>query len=485
MFPFIVYHVGVEDYGIYLLVGAFVGYFGLLDFGVGGAIVKYIAEYNAKKDEEMVNRVVNTTFLFYLGIGTVICVALIIIGIFFIDIFQISAAQENKAKTIAFLTAIGALSSWSLRSFSSILPGMQRYDISALLTFIMNNINAGITIYLLLNGYGIVDIIFWGIVVGSVIQIPSVMAAKRLLPYLELRKKYMAMATMKKIFTFSSVLFIGQIIGLIIIGTDRIVLGAFVSIGAITFYAVARKLHDVIVAVDGLLKSALLPAATELNSLGEEKELERLVFRGGKYSSAAILSITIPIFIMATPIISVWMGKEYLEMAFITQVYISYWIFVAYSGIIGVVILAKERYKPVLWFNGVNAILNLILSIILVQYYGILGVVMGTTIPYFITTPFLTYYIFTRILDISLTKYLKSVVLNTYPQALVVAFYLFAFLYFIPNPPIVVLALVLLSSLALYLYLFYYFGLDKAEKEDVVNIIRSIISPKNKAQPSK
>ena len=28
MFPFIISYVGVEDYGIYLLVGAFVGYFG-------------------------------------------------------------------------------------------------------------------------------------------------------------------------------------------------------------------------------------------------------------------------------------------------------------------------------------------------------------------------------------------------------------------------------------------------------------------------
>jgi hypothetical protein len=32
MFPFIIKYVGVEDYGLYLLVGAFVGYFGLLDF---------------------------------------------------------------------------------------------------------------------------------------------------------------------------------------------------------------------------------------------------------------------------------------------------------------------------------------------------------------------------------------------------------------------------------------------------------------------
>lgn len=56
LFPFIIKYVGVEDYGIYLLVGAFVGYFGLLDFAVGGALIKYVAEYNVKGGEAKVDR---------------------------------------------------------------------------------------------------------------------------------------------------------------------------------------------------------------------------------------------------------------------------------------------------------------------------------------------------------------------------------------------------------------------------------------------
>ena len=64
LLPFIILHVGVEDYGLYLLVGAFVGYFGLLDLGVGTSLVKYIAEYNAKGDKERINKMVNSTFAF-------------------------------------------------------------------------------------------------------------------------------------------------------------------------------------------------------------------------------------------------------------------------------------------------------------------------------------------------------------------------------------------------------------------------------------
>ena len=89
MFPFIIGYIGVVDYGLYLLVGAFVGYFGLFDFGVGGALVKYIAEYKEKQKMDSINEVINSTFAFYLIIGIVICIFISVIGFFYVDLFGI------------------------------------------------------------------------------------------------------------------------------------------------------------------------------------------------------------------------------------------------------------------------------------------------------------------------------------------------------------------------------------------------------------
>ena len=474
LFPFIISYVGAEDYGLYLLVGAFVGYFGLLEFGVGTSLVKYVAQYTTKEDEKTVNEMVNSSFLFYLGVGIAICLSVIFIGYYFVDFFGVEGGQLDKARFIAILVAIGALTSWPMRSFGSALKGLQRYDINMIIQFIVALVNAGATILILLNGGGIIDLIFWGIIIGAGGQLATVIAVQRYLPYLDLKREYMTIKAMKKIFTFSSVIFVTQIIGLVVLGTDRIVIGAFVSVAAITHYAVARKLHDMVHTASALPSSALLPAATELETKEDKKAIERLIFKGGKYKCALIIGTATIIFILAEPIINLWMGPDYTFMTWPTQVYISYWFVFAAWGVMGSVLLAQEKFKPLLMLYGTNAIANIILSIILVQRYEVLGVVLGTTIPYFFIMP-IVIISGLRLINIKFIKYVKKVILTTYPMALAAGGLLYSIIYLFPSitDNIVGLGLTGLIGISTYFGLFYLFGLTAKEKSDVKKMFRS------------
>lgn len=63
--PFIIAHLGVERFGIWMIVEALISQFGLLDFGFSTSFIKYIAEYFAKEDFKKINEVINTGFIFY------------------------------------------------------------------------------------------------------------------------------------------------------------------------------------------------------------------------------------------------------------------------------------------------------------------------------------------------------------------------------------------------------------------------------------
>ena len=66
LIPFIIHKIGMEQFGIWILLEVIVTYLSLLDFtGIGGAFVKYIAEYHAQKDFENCNRVVNLGWAYY------------------------------------------------------------------------------------------------------------------------------------------------------------------------------------------------------------------------------------------------------------------------------------------------------------------------------------------------------------------------------------------------------------------------------------
>ncbi|MCK4718012.1 MAG: oligosaccharide flippase family protein, partial [Thermoplasmata archaeon] len=416
LLPFIVGHIGIENYGIWILVGSITGYFAFMDFGVGPALVKYVAEYNAKKDYSTINEMINSAFGFYLGIGATISISLLIVGTFFIDVFRMSPEAYPIARYIMYITAATVITSWPIISFSSIFAGLQRYDVSAKLAFASSCINVLVTVSVLSMGYGIVELVFVQIVTSSLFQIVPMLVLRSIVPYLEIRAKYMRFDRLKKIFRFSSALFVMQITSLIILQTDTLVLGIFASASAITFYAVSRKIYNIIQRGTNIFASALLPAGAEIEALNDTGAMNRLVFRGGKYRALLTLFLVVIVLVFATPIITIWMGAEFSFLGFYTKVFSTYWLLGAAYGVLGVPLLARERTRELVIVMVVQSMLNLTLSIILVQRYGILGVILGTVYSCFAVAPFWLP-IEIHIVGIDFGEYAKKVLLPSYSIA--------------------------------------------------------------------
>src|SRR3989337_278559 len=67
--PYIVNKMGTDAYGLLSIILTMVGYFNLADFGMGNTVVKYLSEYLARKDNEMVKKLVRTAFVYYGIVG--------------------------------------------------------------------------------------------------------------------------------------------------------------------------------------------------------------------------------------------------------------------------------------------------------------------------------------------------------------------------------------------------------------------------------
>ena len=480
LLPFIILHVGVEDYGLYLLVGAFVGYFGLLDLGVGASLVKYVAEYNAKGDKEMINKMVNSTFVFYLGVGIAVCLGVMAIGYFFVDFFRIEEGSVELARAIALMVAIGALTSWPIRSFTFSLQGLQRYDMNVLVDFITVTITAAVTVTILLAGYGIIELIFTGIVVGAVGQIAKVILVQRMMPFLDLRKRYMGMKTMKMIFTFSSVVFATEIIWMLMMGLDRLVIGLFVGVAAVTFYYICRALYDIVNTVAMLPISATLPAASELVAQKDEKKLRSLVYRVGKYRAAAVLPISISIIIFAKDILRLWMGVDYIWLAPYVQLFVSYWFLGAAWGVLSNILLAREKLRMMLNIYVVNAIINVFFSVTLTYLYGWVGVILGTLLGWATIAPW-AMKTFLRGSKIPAREYFRNSLWPAYAPAGAMALLLLGLRHFIVSEHILVVGTLGMLGLAVYFGLFYWKGLNGAERAEIKTVFSKLIGKKNSA----
>jgi O-antigen/teichoic acid export membrane protein len=70
--PFLIKHLGRDTFGVWMLCLSVVGYYGLLELGVGSGVVRYVSYYNGLGDRKNVNEVMSTAMVLYLFVGLII-----------------------------------------------------------------------------------------------------------------------------------------------------------------------------------------------------------------------------------------------------------------------------------------------------------------------------------------------------------------------------------------------------------------------------
>jgi len=369
------------------LVNSFIGYFSILDLGIGPSLTKYVAQYRVQRDEEKLSQSISTTFFIFSAMGLLVAVGLFMVGYFFIALFNIPAELIQEARIITYIAAATMLFGFPMGTFSGVLRGLQRYDIPALADFAASIPKIVLIILLLPRGYGVITLVLINTVTGVLGWVLNAYYAKKLLPSLRISPSFFNKEMIRVLFSLGVSLFIISVCMMIIGPTDRLIIGAFLPVGMIVFYEAAYKIRIVISATPQVLAFAVIPVASELDTIHDTESLKSLFLKGTKYMTAFFLAIAIPALLLSKQILIYWMGKEFglyylLVVVFILHHFFNFNHLFAYYLLVG---MNKIRFS--LWYYVGSALLNVILSIILVQKIGLIGVVLGTAIPYAILEP--------------------------------------------------------------------------------------------------
>jgi O-antigen/teichoic acid export membrane protein len=471
--------IGGEDYGIYLLIGALVGYVGLIDLGIGHSLIKFVAEYHAKGEKEKVNEIVNSAFYIFLGIGAIGAIALFIMGTFFLEIFNFQDSDQLiKARKITYIIAVIFTTNFSISVFRDILRGLQKYVLLAYITFFVTLVNLAVIAYVLVMGYGIVEFILLTFIFNLIGPVIMAFYVKRELPYLEIKRKHFQMKTVKTLFSLSMLLFLLFIFNKIIFFTDNIVIGWwFVGTGMVTFYVAARKIYTIPANAVNIALRATIPAASELDALQKKKELQMMLIRLSKYILALLFLVGLPTIFMSRYVLQFWLGEEYAVYYIVANILTLALFFEYFNDISAQILLGMNRMKFLVACYGIIAVLNLVLSLILVREMGLEGVAWGTTIPFIIMTLPLMWNSF-RIIGIDWKVYIKESLGKNVPFALCMAGVLYLLLLFHTPANLIEVGIYYIASMAVFFVLFYFIALNKEERDDLKSIF-SILKPKD------
>jgi O-antigen/teichoic acid export membrane protein len=409
--PFVVNRLGSTYYGIWVIMMQLTGYLYLLDFGVRESVIRYVSKYNAEDDAQKIDCVINSALILYSIICFLCIVTAAVIAYIFPFVFKVAQQDIHLARIVVLITGINLGQFFVFNVFTGVLMGLQRYDIFNKVSICFALVRVALIVYFLNRGYGIIALATIQLGINVVINLINFALSRRILKFHFAIRYYIKdrSTIIKQLVNYSFFVLLINICQKIIFYTDALVIGYFLPAAAITYYAIAGNLIEYLRRFVITMASVLNPLISELESRQDPENIIKVLIQGTKFSLLIGTPICAVYYTMGKNFIQLWMGAEYaLPAASVLSILAVTHLFSLPHYTVSSVLYGLSRHKIIAYSKMFEAVANILLSIVLVKSYGIVGVAYGTAIPHLISVLFVFPVMITRMMDLSLKKYLLS-----------------------------------------------------------------------------
>jgi O-antigen/teichoic acid export membrane protein len=294
-------------------------------------------------------------------------------------LFAIPAVHQHTAKLMLYLMAIQVLFELPSLCFDGILGGVQRYDILAAMDVGKSALLAGLFAAALLNGKSVIFLSVITLIVTLAYSLGLILFANRELPEWRLvsgfdRKQVFDVIDMTKD------LFILRLNGIIYNNMDKMIIAAVLTTSAITEYDIGNRIHSMALMFLGLAGTVVIPATSAAQARSEHDQIRMLFLKGTKYTLAMTLPVICALFVLAASMIRFWISPQYVGAALYARLFLAYLLFWVMTGVGWNMLIGVRETKPIVRIQIVSVAINLALSILLVHFIGIKGVIIATII---------------------------------------------------------------------------------------------------------
>jgi len=384
--PLVIRVLGVDRYGVLTLSIMVVGYFGLFDFGLGRAATKFIAAAAASSDQQEIPGLFWTSLFMMLAFGTAGGVVVAVLAPWLVHgALKIPVALQPESLHALYLLAFSMPFVISSGGLNGTLSAFQRFDLineirvpSAIFSYV-----GPLLVLPFSHSLGwLVAVVVLGRVAGWIV---TFWLCLRLVPGLG-REIHPGRATIRPMLSFGGWLTVSAVVSPIMAYFDRFLIGAMLSMAAVTYYAVpfqvATKLWIIPNAVSAVTFSAFSGAFSS-----DPDHTALLLESATKYIVLTLFAPVLFIITLAPEALRLWLGPSFADHSASALRWLTFAVFInstahpAY-GLIQAAdrpdLLAKLHlaeapfYVAMLWWMMVR--------------YGIAGVAITWTVRVVVTT---------------------------------------------------------------------------------------------------
>ena len=411
--PIVLRAISTNLYGIWSFLNGLIGYSDLLYLGFGTAFVKYLAGYRASANQSAVSRLTSIALSLYVALGTLGMVILVLLA-FRIPALLSEPSRSAYATVVIIATVLqGArlLFQFVGTAFSGLLFADERSST-------VNTVKIGVVVArfaavpLMMRDER--SLIWLSFVVAITAALEAVLMAwltLRAYPELSLRAAWPTRSEIRDLYGFSLQSFVVIFSGKLINYTDTIVIGFILGPASVALYSFPMQIAEYARMVIFGAATLFMPHLTAIYTRGEIDAFRTAYLRATRLVCLAAVVLNINVLFLGAPFLNLWLGPAYGTPVTAVVLWLSLAsVFQAWSLQTTLPFFqAMHAVRLPAIIVSIEAIVNLMLSVLFARPLGITGVALATVIPCVLLTSIVLPVCLARRLGLQMRSVLTSI----------------------------------------------------------------------------
>ena len=405
---------GVEDYGIYNIVGGVVVLFSFIQNALGSATQRFLNYEMGKKNKRDVQEIFCTSMTVHILIAVVICILAETLGLWFFYTQLSIPVERLNAGMIAYQFSVITCCINIIRTpyYASIIANEKMSFFAYVSVF--ESILRLLIVYLLLIS-NIDRLILYSILVSSVSFITfwiyrryCIIKFKSICEYSFIYNRDL----IKNILSFSGWSLL--VAGANVASTQgiNIILNIFKGVTLNAAMGIANQVSNAVYGFVSNFQLAYSPQIIKLYAANELNELHKLIINSSKFSYYLMFIISFPLILCCKEIMEIWLVNVPTSASSFTQIILIIHLFDALSAPLWIAIQATGKIRNYQIIVSLSLILNIPLSIFIFKMGGVAEFALLSKLTINIILLLFRIFYVSRKIKLSILLFIRKVILK-------------------------------------------------------------------------
>ncbi len=301
---------GVEDFGIYGIVGSVVTLFSFLNSAMSTCTSRFLSFYIGKEDNQMVNKVFSASMNLYLLVMLIIFVLAETVGLYMVNYVLNIPPGKMVAANIAYQFSILTFGTFLIKiPYNAAIVSYERMDFYAWLSIVDVIFKLG-GVYLLYifssHRLALYSMIMF--VISSAVTFAYYLYCHRKFPDTHYCGKGIDKSLYKQLFGFSGWSMFSGIANMGATTGVNMILNVFCGVTVNAAVSIANQVSNAMYSFVSNFQTAFTPQITKLYATNEKDACYRLVYHSSKFSYYLFGVLILPLMIAMPVLLTIWLG---------------------------------------------------------------------------------------------------------------------------------------------------------------------------------